>query len=388
MNKIKLVDLQRQFDPIREDVLGAIANVLDGMNLFLGENVYQLEKDFAQFCQAKYAVGVGSGTDGLYLALRACDVGPGDEVITVPNTFFATIEAIVMAGATPVFVDIDPETYNMDPALLEAAITSRTKALIPVHLYGHPADMQPIMAIAHRHGLRVIEDACQAHGAEYAGRRAGSLGDAAAFSFYYSKNLGGYGEGGMVVTDDRDIAMKLQSLRNHGSIERYRHDFIGVNSRLDEIQAAILRLKLDYLEQWNMRRRSLAIEYTRRLSDMPGVRLPVERPDSRHVFHLFVVQVPQRDQVQQWLSRHGIETGIHYPVPAHLQAACANLGYEPGSFPRSEAAADRILSLPMHPDLTIDDVAYVCQTLQDCIYGRRAKGSPGLRAGAVREVAK
>jgi len=373
MKVIKLVDLQRQYQPLKEEVLAAIAGVLDGMNLFLGENVYHLERDFARFCQTKYAIGVGSGTDGLTLALRACGIKPGDEVITAPNTFFATVEAIVTVGAKPVFVDIDPDTYTIDPRLIEIAITGRTKALIPVHLYGHPADMQPIMAIARKHGLKVIEDACQAHGAEYRGQRAGSFGDAAVFSFYYSKNLGAYGEGGMVVTNDREVATKLQMLRNHGSPERYRHSIIGVNSRLDEIQAAILRLKLNYLEQWNMKRRSLAIEYTRRLSEVPDVGLPIERPGSRHVYHLYVIQVPRRDQLQQWLSRHGIETGIHYPLPAHLQEACADLGYKRGSFAVSEKAAEQILSLPMHPDLTIDDVAYVCQTLADCMYGRRRR---------------
>ncbi|HEY6073156.1 MAG TPA: DegT/DnrJ/EryC1/StrS family aminotransferase [Anaerolineales bacterium] len=386
MKAIRLVDLQRQYEPMKGEILSAISSVLDGMNLFLGENVYHLERDFARFCQAKHAVGVGSGTDGLYLALRACGVGPGDEVITAPNTFFATVEAIVMVGATPVFVDIEPGTYTIDPSQIEAAITPRTKALLPVHLYGHPANMRPIIALARRHGLRIIEDACQAHGAEHNGHRTGSLGNAAVFSFYYSKNLGAYGEGGMIVTSDRDIATKLQMLRNHGSPERYRHTLIGVNSRLDEIQAAILRLKLDYLEQWNMKRRSLAIEYSRRLSEISDVVLPTEQNSSRHVFHLFVIQVPRRDQVQQWLSRHGIETGIHYPVPIHLQEACTYLGYKRGAFPRAEAAADHILSLPMHPDLTIDDVAYVCQTLKDCIYGGRTRRAGSLPAGSIGEV--
>jgi dTDP-4-amino-4,6-dideoxygalactose transaminase len=386
MKVIKLVDLQRQYEPLKGEILSAISDVLDGMNLFLGENVYHLERDFARFCQAKHAVGVGSGTDGLYLALRACGIGHGDEVITAPNTFFATVEAIIMAGATPVFVDIEPDTYTIDANLIEAAITPRTRAIIPVHLYGHPANMRPIMSLARRHGLRVIEDACQAHGAEYDGHRTGSLGDAAVFSFYYSKNLGAYGEGGMIVTNDRDIATKLQMLRNHGSPERYRHTLVGVNSRLDEIQAAILRLKLDYLEQWNMKRRSLALEYARRLTEVGEVVLPIEQHSARHVFHLFVIQVPRRDQVQQWLSRHGIETGIHYPLPVHLQEACSYLGYKRGAFPHAEAAADHILSLPMHPDLTIDDVAYVCQTLKDCLYGKRMRRASSLPAGSMGEV--
>lgn len=386
MRSIRLVDLRRQYEPLKPQILAAITDVLDGMNLFLGENVYHLEREFARFCQVKHAVGVGSGTDGLYLALRACGVGPGDEVITVPNTFFATVEAIVLAGARPVFVDIDADTYTMDPKQLEAAIGPRTRAIIPVHLYGHPADMKPILSTARRHSLVVIEDACQAHGAEYYGQRIGSLGDAAAFSFYCSKNLGGYGEGGIVVTNGRDTATTLRLLRNHGSPERYRHTLMGVNSRLDEIQAAILRLKLDYLDKWNTKRRSLAIEYSRRLSDEPDIILPVEKPMARHVFHLYVVQVPRRDDVRQWLDRLGIESGIHYPVPLHLQEACAYLGYKRGAFPKAEAAAERILSLPMHPDLTIDDVAYVCQTLKDCIHGRRARRARSVTAGAFGEM--
>jgi len=382
MTAIKLVDLRRQFEPLREEILARIGEVLDSMQLYLGENTFCLEKEFADFCQTRFAVGVGSGTDALYLALRACAVGPGDEVITVPNTFVATVEAIVLCGATPVFVDVDPATGNIDANQIEAAITERTKAVIPVHLYGRPADMAPIVKIAKRHGLRVIEDACQAHGAEYEGRRAGSLGDVAAFSFYCSKNLGAYGEAGIVVTNDRAIATTVQMLRNHGSKERYHHELYGVNSRLDEIQAAILRVKLPHLEEANTRRRALASEYVRRLSDVPELTLPAEDPHARHVYHLFVVRTARRDALREWLKERDIETGIHYPVPLHLNNACSELGYARGSFPQAERRSQEILSLPMYPELTVDQVSYVCQTIRDFFYGGgRPRGRRKTKAG-------
>jgi dTDP-4-amino-4,6-dideoxygalactose transaminase len=381
MTSIKLVDLRTQFEPLKDQILAQIEQVLDGMQLFLGENTFRLETEFAQFCQARYAVGVGSGTDALYLALRACGVGPGDEVITVPNTFIATAGAIVLAGARPIFVDIDPATSTMDPTQLDGAITERTKAVIPVHLYGHPADMNPILRIARERGLRVIEDACQAHGAEYEGRRAGTLGDVAAFSFYYAKNLGAYGEAGIVVTNDRAIATKVQLLRNHGSKDRYRHVELGVNSRLDEIQAAILRVKLPHLEEANTRRRTWASEYSRRLADIPELRLPVEQPHGRHVYHLYVIETPRRDALREWLRERGIETGVHYPVPLHLQEACAHLGYRQGAFPNAEASAKRVLSLPMYPELTVDLVSYVCQSVRDFFQRSRRRGTRQVKAG-------
>lgn len=374
MTTIRLVDLHSQYEPLKEEILAEISNVLESMQLFLGENTYRLEEEFAQFCQARYAMGVGSGTDAVYLALRACGVVPGDEVITVPNTFFATAEAIVMAGAKPVFVDIEPTTNNMDPALIEAAITPRTRAIVPVHLYGQPADMKPILKIARKHGLRVIEDACQAHGAEYDGRRVGGIGDAAAFSFYCAKNLGAYGEAGMVVTNDREVAKSVQILRNHGSTERYRHSVYGMNSRMDEIQAAVLRVKLRYLDEANTRRRAWAFEYKRSLAELPEVTLPEELPYTQHVYHLFVIRVRQRDELRDWLKERGIETGIHYPIPLHLQEACAKLDLGPGSFPQAEAGAEQILSLPMYAELTIDQVSYVCQTIRDFFHqGRRQR---------------
>lgn len=376
MTKIKLVDLYSHYEPHKADILSAIEEVLEGMHLYLGENTYRLEEEFAGFCQTRHGIAVGSGTDAVHLALRACGVVPGDEVITVPNTFFATVEAIVLAGAKPVFVDIDPQTYNMDPAFIEAAITPRTRAIVPVHLYGQPADMKPILKIAKKHGLRVIEDACQAHGAEYDGRRAGSLGDAAAFSFYCAKNLGAFGEAGMVVTNDREIATSIQMLRDHGSNERYHHAMYGGNWRIDEVQAAILRVKLPHLDEANTRRRAWAFEYKRSLEGLREVELPNEEIYAQHVYHLFVIKTRQRDELRAWLGERGIETGIHYPVPLHLQEACADLGLPAGSFPNAEESAEQILSLPMFPELTIDQVGYVCQTIRDFFHqGRRQRST-------------
>ncbi|MCH7953684.1 MAG: DegT/DnrJ/EryC1/StrS family aminotransferase, partial [Chloroflexi bacterium] len=321
--------------------------------------------DFAEFCNAKHAVGVGSGTDALYLGLRALGVGPGDEVITVPNTFIATVSAINMAGAKPVFVDIDAGTYLMDTSKIQAAITERTKALLPVHLYGQPVAMDRVRMLAKEHGLAVLEDACQAHGAEYRGTRTGTLGDVAAYSFYYSKNIGAYGEGGVAVTDSRDIATQLQLLRNHGSSTRYQSVLYGMNSRLDEIQAAVLRIKLRHLERWNETRRALAAEYNRRLAGLPGVTTPVEAPDAKHVYHLYVIRVQERDELLEWLKRHGVHAGIHYPVPIHLQEACRDLEHREGDFPVAERVAKEIISLPIYPELTIEDLDYICQTIGD-----------------------
>lgn len=380
MSTIKLVDLNRQYELIQDEVLDKIRSVLEGMQLHLGENTYLLEKEFGDFCQARYGVGVGSGTDALYLALRACGVGPGDEVITVPNTFFATVEAIAQTGATTVFVDVDIDTSTMDARAMAAAITEQTKAVIPVHLYGHPADMNRITRHARKRHLRIIEDACQAHGAEYEGRRAGSLGDVAAFSFYCSKNLGAYGEAGMVITSDRALATSVQMLRNHGSKDRHHYAAFGVNSRMDELQAAILRVKLPHLDEANTRRRTWASEYSRRLSDIPELTLPIERPYARHVYHLFVVRVPRRDELREWLKARGIETGIHYPIPLHLQEACANLGYRAGAFPNAERLAGEILSLPMHPELTMDQVESVCRAIREFYQGRTTRYGSNTKA--------
>jgi dTDP-4-amino-4,6-dideoxygalactose transaminase len=368
-------------------VQAAVHEVLDSMKLFLGENVFQLERDFAKFCGAKHAIGVGSGTDALYLALRALNIGTGDEVITVPNSFFATAAAIVMTGATPVFVDVDPQTFTMDPEKLEPAITVKTKAIMPVHLYGQPADMRAIKAVADLHNLAVIEDACQSHGAEYRGQRTGTMGDAAAFSFYYSKNLGAYGEGGAVVTNDRNMASQVQLLRNHGSSMRYYHSVVGMNSRLDEIQAAILRIKLRHLENANIGRRALAHEYNKRLSQIPGIITPTERAEATHVYHLYVLRVPHRDEMLEWLSRHGVGAAVHYPVPIHLQEATKYLGYKDGDFPVTEQLAGEIISLPIYPELGIDEVNYVCQTINDFLRTKRARKAsridPAARGGVA-----
>lgn len=382
---IELVDLKQQYQSLREQVVHQIEQALSGMRLFLGENVFQLEEEFAQYCGSRFGIGVGSGTDALYLALLAAGIGPGDEVITVANTFFATIEAIVHTGAQPVLVDIDPQSYTMDTDQLAAAITTRTRAIVPVHLYGHPADMAPIQAVARKHGLCVIEDACQAHGGEYRDARVGSLGDAAAFSFYYSKNLGAYGEGGMVVTKDRDIATKVQLLRNHGARDRYRHSLMGFNSRLDELQAAILRVKLPHLDSWNTMRRTWAHHYDQQLAEIDQVVTPVESPHAKHVYHLYVVRVRDRDGIQRWLKGHGVSTGIHYPVPIHLQEASAALGYPRESLPVTEAFADQVLSLPMYPELTIDQISYVCQTIRD-YYKRNRRLRPVPASSGVQRM--
>jgi dTDP-4-amino-4,6-dideoxygalactose transaminase len=365
---IALVDLQRQYQAIREEVLAAIDGVLGGMQLFLGPNVRAFEREFADYCGAAEGVGVGSGTDALYLALRACGIGPGDEVITVANTFVATVAAIAMVGARPVFVDVDPDTATMDPSRVVAAITPRTRALLPVHLYGQAADMEPLQAIAREYGLRIIEDASQAHGARYQGCRVGTLGDVAAFSLYYSKNLGAYGEAGILTTNDPEIAERLRMLRDHGTRERYHHEILGVNSRLDEVQAAVLRIKLRYLDQWNSLRRAHAAAYTERLRGV--VTTPVERPGTDHVYYVYVIQTDNRDALRAELAAQGIQCGIHYPVPLHLQPACAPFACPQGSLPVTEYLARRILSLPMFPELTLAEIERVSTSIQRWVSSR------------------
>jgi len=359
---IPLVDLKAQYAPLKDEILGRIATVLDGMHLFLGENVQAMEKEFAAFCGVRHGIGISDGTAAIQLILRAMGIGPGDEVMTVSHTFIATVEAVALVGATPVFVDIDPTTYLMDVSQVEAKITPRTKAILPVHLYGQTVDMDPLLAIAKRHGLKVIEDACQAHGAEYGGRRAGSLGDAAAFSFYFSKNLGAYGEGGFVTTNDDELAHRLRMLRDHGSERRYYHDLIGLNGRLDEIQAAVLRTKLPHLNGWNAQRRSHARRYGELLRDTP-VTVPCAAPGNLPVHHLYVIRAPQRDALQARLKERGIGTGIHYPVPVHLQNAFRSAGYQAGDFPVTERITGEILSLPMYAELTGEQIAYVAESI-------------------------
>lgn len=360
--EIRLVDLQRQYQTIRHEVLQALDESLRSMELFLGPNVQAFEREFANYCGAAEAIGVGSGTDALYLGLRACGVGAGDEVITVANTFIATIEAITLTGARPVFVDVDPETGTMDPNLVMEAITPRTRALLPVHLYGQAAAMTPLCALARDYHLKVIEDASQAQGARYAGRRVGTLGDIGAFSFYFSKNLGAYGEAGIVTTNDPLLAEQVRLLRDHGSRIRYHHEALGTNSRLDELQAAVLRIKLRRLDEWNEQRRQHAAMYTERLQGC--VTCPVERPGSQHVYYAYVIQAQHRDQLRAELAALGIQTGIHYPLPLHFQRACAAFACPPGALPVTEHLAGRILSLPMFPELIREEIERVCEAIQ------------------------
>ncbi len=360
---IPLVDLHAQYVPLKDEIFAGMEKVFDSMHLFLGENVQALEKEFAQFCGAQYGIGVSDGTSALHIILRALDIGPGDEVITVSHTFIATVEAIVLAGATPVFVDVDPETCLMDVSQVEAKITPRTKAVMPVHLYGQAVDMDPLMEIASRHGLRVIEDAAQAHGAMYKGRPAGSLGDAAGFSFYYSKNLGAYGEGGFIATSDPEINRKVRMIRDHGSERRYYHDLIGVNGRLDEIQAVVLRAKLPHLNDYNVLRRQHAKTYNELLADSPVV-TPIECQENKHIYHMYVIQAPHRDELQAWLKERGVGTGIHYPVPVHMQNSMAHLNYHQGDFPVTEKVVGRILSLPMYAELTEEQIKAVVDALK------------------------
>ena len=347
---IPLVDLRAQYLSIKNEVDAAVAGVMESGQFILGDEVEAFEREFAAYCGAAEGIAVNSGTSALHLALLAAGVRAGDEVITAPFTFVATVAAIGYIGARAVFVDIDPATFTMDAAKIEAAMTSRTKAIVPVHLYGQPADMDPIIAIARRHNLVVIEDACQAHGAAYHGQPVGSLGDAACFSFYPGKNLGAYGEGGMVVTGNRAIAREVRMLRDWGQDRKYHHVLKGFNFRMDGIQGAILRVKLRHLESWTRARRAHARHYEQLLADC-GVITPFEASYSRHVYHVFAVRTSDRATLQRTLQAHGIASGIHYPVPVHLQPAYADLGYGPGDFPESERAANEVLSLPLYPEL-------------------------------------
>ncbi len=359
--QIPLVDLKQQYQEIKKEILPEIGRVLEGMQLFLGSNVQTVESEFAAYCNCDYAVGVGSGTDALHIALLACGIGRGDEVITTSNTFIATAEAIVLAGARPVLVDIDPYTYNMDPSLIEQKITPRTKAIIPVHMYGHPADMDPIVEVARAHNLKVIEDACQAHGAEYKGRKTGSLGDIGCFSFYCTKNLGTYGEAGIITTSSPELARLCRILRDHGQSRKYIHALMGVNGRLDEIQAAILKVKMRYLDGWTESRRRLARFYDVALPSF--VVKPLEMSWTRHVYHLYVIRTAQRDELRDWLGSQGVSTGIHYPIPIHLQNAWRETCTEECSLPVTEKVTQEIVSLPIYPELSEEAAQYVCDRI-------------------------
>jgi dTDP-4-amino-4,6-dideoxygalactose transaminase len=360
---IPFLDLKAQYRQIKPQLDAAVARVIESAHFVLGPEVAAFEERFATYCKVKHCRAVNSGTSALHLALLAAGIGPGDEVITVPMTFVATTAAILYIGAKPVFVDVDPITWTMDPALIETAITSRTKAILPVHLHGLMADMDPIMAIARRHGLVVIEDAAQAHGAEYKGRRAGSIGDLGCFSFYPGKNLGAYGEGGAVVTGQPELARRISLLRDWGQDAKYSHVVAGYNYRMDGIQGAVLNVKMDYIESWTEARRSIAAQYDQLLARLPFAR-PRPPGDSRHVYHVYSVGLSRRDEAGKALQEAGIGTGIHYPVPVHLQRAYANLGYRAGDFPVTEKLADQFLSLPIYPELRPEQVAEVATQLE------------------------
>jgi dTDP-4-amino-4,6-dideoxygalactose transaminase len=371
---VPFVDLRTQGQKLLPEYQAALASIVDRAAYVMGPELRDFETAFAEFCACPHAVGVSSGTDALILAYKAAGIGPGDEVILPANTFMATAEAVTHVGGTPVVVDVLPDTANIDPAAVEAAVTSRTKAVVPVHLFGQPADMDAIGAIAQKHGLVVIEDACQAHGATYKGRVTGSLGSIAAFSFYPGKNLGALGDGGAVTTADAEMAETVRVLRNHGEKTKSNHTVVGYCFRLDNLQAAFLQIKLKHLAGWNQARRAAAKRYDRLLAEFAGADggagvtgtaiTPItERPDAEAVYHLYVVQVDNRDAVRAKLDEAGVGTGIHYPVPIHLHAAYAHLGYKPGAFPVAERMAGRILSLPMFPEITPEQINYVVEQL-------------------------
>jgi dTDP-4-amino-4,6-dideoxygalactose transaminase len=375
---IPFVDLKAQYHSIKEEIDQAIAGVLEATAFVLGKDVAAFEREFAEYTGSAHAIAVNSGTSALHLALLAAGIGPGDEVITTPFTFVATVAAIGYSGARPVFVDIDPQSFTIDTRRIEAAITERTKAIMPVHLYGQPADMDPILEIARQHKLVVIEDAAQAHGAEYKGRRAGSMGDLGCFSFYPGKNLGAYGEGGAVTTSNPEYARTINMLRDWGAERKYHHVLKGYNYRMEGFQGAILRVKLRHLDRWTEMRRAHARHYTELLKGGDVV-VPTVRSETRHVWHVYGIRTKDRQTLQQSLQEQGVQTNIHYPFPVHLLPAWADLGYSEGAFPQAEAAAREELSLPMYPELTPGQVEQVCAAVQECCMAGRDCVGKGLR---------
>lgn len=364
---VPFIDLKTQNRSLKSEILPLWEEILDSAGFIGGEHVISFEKEFAKACSVDHAVAVNSGTDALRFIFMALGMKEGDEVITVPNTFIATTEAISQAGGRIAFVDINPETYNIDPLKIESAITSKTKGIVPVHLYGQTADMDAILTIAEKHGLWVVEDACQAHLAEYKGRKAGSMGIASGFSFYPGKNMGACGEGGAVTTNDKNLAAKIRMLRDHGQSRKYHHEIEGYNGRCDALQAAALRVKLKHLPAWNEARRKNARRYFELLQGTDGIVLPKVGKNSLHIFHLFVIQVDERDIVQEALREVAIQTGLHYPIPLHLQKAYKHMGLTTGSFPVAEACAKRLLSLPMFPELTEDQIERVSSGLKKIV---------------------
>lgn len=369
--QIPWIDIRQQNAALRDEILPLWDEILTEAQFVGGKHLEAFEREFAAACGVPHCCAVSNGTDALRLIFHGLGVQPGDEIITVPNTFIATTEAIVQAGGSVVFVDVDPETYTMDPVALESAITPRTRGIVPVHLYGQTADMDPIIEIAQRHGLWVVEDAAQAHLAEYKGRRAGSMGIASAFSFYPGKNLGACGEAGAVATTSKELAERVRILRDHGQATKYYHEVNGYNNRCDALQTAALRVKLKYLPQWNERRRDVAAQYLNQLSGIDGLVLPTVHPDRLHVWHLFVVQLEDRDRVHEELKERGVSTSFHYPLPLHLQRAYIDLGCGRGSFPVTEAMAERLLTLPLFPEITKEEVSFVCDQLTDIVAGAR-----------------
>ncbi len=363
--KVPFLDLKLQYDNLKSDLVPAILETIESTQFILGKAVEDFEKRFAEAHGMKHCIALGTGTDALHVALWAKNIGPGDEVITVSHTFIATAEGISLCGATPVFVDVDPVTYTMDPKKLEAAITKRTKAIIPVHLYGQPAAMNDIMAIARKHNLLVLEDACQAHLATYDNKFVGQFGFATAFSFYPGKNLGAYGEAGGVTTNDDALAVEMRRLRDHGQIKKYHHQQWGHNYRMDGIQGAVLGVKLRFLNEWTEARRRHAKCYADKLKGVGDLVLPKEDPKAKHVYHLFVVQTKFREALQAHLTEKGVGTGLHYPIPLHLQEAYKNLGYVKGQFPVTEQVASHGLSLPMFAELTDEQIAYVVDSIKE-----------------------
>jgi len=361
--KVPFADLKSMHCEIKSELQEVFDRVISDSSFVLGPEVINFESEFAAYVGTAHCIGVNSGTAALHMTLAALGVGPGDEVITVAHTFIATAEAITAVGARPVFIDIDPVSFTMNPALLEAAITSHTRAIIPVHLYGQSADMDPILEIANRHGIPVIEDACQAHGAEYNGRKVGSLGVAGCFSFFPGKNLGALGEGGAITTNDAELARRIRMWRQHGSLKKYEHHFPAFNMRMNGLQGGFLSVKLKHLDYWNNQRRMAALEYANALAGV-RVTIPTEMAYARHVYHLYVIQVDQRDSIKYQLAKVGIETGLHYPSPLHLQDAYRFLGYESGAFPITEKAASSILSLPIFPGISTEMIAQVSSVLR------------------------
>lgn len=363
ITSVPYYDLKQQYESIRSEILEALDRSCRNTSFSLGEDVVAFEKEFATYCEAKHCIAVNSGTSALHLALLAAGVGPDDEVITTPNSFIASAETIAYTGAKTVFADIDPDTANIDARYVAKAITPRTKAILPVHLYGRPADMQSLQDLARANNLALIEDACQAHGARYRGQRVGAIAASGAFSFYPSKNLAAYGEAGAVVTNNDHVAEYCRAARSHGEFRRYFHDFVGYNYRMEGFQGAVLRVKLRHLDEWSARRKAIAARYRRNLAGLP-LRLPQDDPRDECAYHLFVIYADNRDAVQAELKSRGIGTAVHYPLPLHLQTALSSLGYKAGDFPHAEKACREVLALPLFPELTDDEVDYVCKSLQ------------------------